>query len=117
MCHVLVIEDEPFIAMQIEGVLLDGGADTVTIAATEQDAVSSAAARRPDFVASDVRLLEGSGPAAVEAIRRMYPVPVTFITAWPEACSQCRDYADILVKPISAASLLASFKRSAPACG
>lgn len=116
MCHVLVIEDEPFIAMQIESILLEGGADTVDIVATEQDAITSAVTHRPDFVASDVRLLEGSGPAAVEVIRRMYPVPVTFITAWPDACSHCRGYADILVKPISAASLLASFKRAAPAC-
>lgn len=117
MCHVLVIEDEPFIAMQIEDVLLEGGAKTVAIAASEAEAIASALAHRPDFIASDVRLLEGTGPAAVEAIRQLYPVPVTFITAWPEACHACRSYADILTKPISASSLLASFRRAAPACG
>lgn len=87
MCHALVIEDEPFIAMQIEDILRDGGADTVTIAATEADAIAAAHAQRPGFIASDVRLLEGTGPGAVGVIRTMFAtVPVTFITAWPEAC-------------------------------
>ncbi|WP_310101096.1 response regulator [Sphingomonas sp. BE138] len=116
MCHALVIEDEPFIAMQIEDVLRDGGADTVTIAATEADAIAAAQARRPDFIASDVRLLEGTGPGAVEVIRTMFAsVPVTFITAWPEACRGL-DNVEILSKPVRATSLLDSFRRAAPNC-
>lgn len=39
MCHVLIIEDDPFIAMHIEDVLRDGGAATVVIAITEGDAI------------------------------------------------------------------------------
>ena len=116
MCHALVIEDEPFIAMQIEDVLMEGGVDTVAIATTEAEAIASAKAHRPDFIASDVKLLEGTGPAAVRAIRAMFPVPVTFITAWPDACTPPEAVDEILAKPISAASLLASFRRSVRTC-
>lgn len=116
MCHALIIEDEPFIAMQIEDVLREGGADTVTIAATQADAVEAARTVRPDFIISDVRLLEGTGPDAVVAIRSMYdPVPVTFITAWPEACHEVAS-AEVLQKPVRATALLESFKRAVPDC-
>lgn len=116
MCHALGIEDEPFIAMQIEDVLRDGGADTVTIAAAEADAIAAAQARRPDFIASDVRLLEGTGPGAVEVIRTMFAsVPVTFITAWREACRGL-DNVEISSKPVRATSLLDPFRRAAPNC-
>lgn len=116
MCHALIIEDEPFIAMQIEDVLRDAGARTVTIVATEADAVAAAKANRPDFIASDVRLIEGTGPGAVAIIRRMFAsVPVTFITAWPEACLELK-HVEVLQKPVRAASLMDSFNRAVPDC-
>jgi len=112
MCHALIIEDEPFIAMQIEDVLREGGAQTVTIAATEADAIAAARAHRPDFITSDVRLLDGTGPGAVRAIREMFArVPVIFITAWPEACLAVRE-AEVLQKPVRAITLLAAFQRA-----
>jgi CheY-like chemotaxis protein len=112
MCHALVIEDDPFIAMHIEDVLRDGGASTVIIAMTEGDAIDAARAERPDFITSDVRLLEGTGPGAVIAIRGMYDtVPVTFITAWPDACYDVAR-SEVLQKPVRAAALMDSFKRA-----
>lgn len=116
MCHALIIEDDPFIAMHIEDVLRDGGVDTVMIAMTEGDAIDAARAERPDFITSDVRLLEGTGPDAVLAIRSMYDtVPVTFITAWPEACHEVAR-TEVLQKPVRATALLESFKRAVPGC-
>ena len=116
MCHALIIEDDPFIAMHIEDVLRDGGASTVIIAMTEGDAIDAARAKRPDFITSDVRLLEGTGLDAVIAIRGMYDtVPVTFITAWPEACHEVAR-TEVLQKPVRATALLESFKRAVPDC-
>lgn len=112
MCHVLIIEDEPYIAMQIEDVLREGGAHSVTIATTEAEAVAAAQAQRPDFITSDVRLLEGTGPDAIKAIRALFAtMPVTFVTAWPEACPDLAR-TEVLQKPVTAAALLASFKRA-----
>ncbi|MBB6504000.1 CheY-like chemotaxis protein [Sphingomonas endophytica] len=116
MCHVLIIEDEPYIAMQIEDVLRAGGARSVTIATTETDAIAAAQARRPDFITSDVRLSDGTGPSAIKAIRAMFAVvPVTFVTAWPQACGDV-GRAEVLQKPVTAAALLASFRRALPGC-
>jgi CheY-like chemotaxis protein len=116
MCHVLIIEDEPFIAMQIEDVLREGGAASVTIATTEAEAVAAARDHRPDFVTSDVRLSDGTGPSAIKAIRAIFAaLPVTFVTAWPQACRNV-EQAEVLQKPVTASALLASFKRAVPDC-
>ena len=116
MCHALIIEDDPFIAMHIEDVLRDAGADTVIIAMTESDAISAARAERPDFITSDVRLSDGNGPNAIRAIRAMFAVmPVIFVTAWPEACPDLAG-TEVFQKPVTAAALLASFKRAVQNC-
>ena len=115
MCHVLIIEDEPYIAMQIEDVLREGGARSVAIATTEAGAIAAAQAQRPDFITSDVRLSDGTGPNAIRAIRAMFAVmPVTFVTAWPGACPDLAR-TEVLQKPVTASALLASFKRAVPA--
>ena len=111
MCHVLIIEDEPLVAMAIEDVLLEAGATTVDVAVSEEEAVRAAAARRPDFISSDVRLVEGTGPAAVQAIHGAYgAIPVLFVTATPEACRPCAPPGTILRKPFSAEGLTRAFR-------
>ena len=90
MCHVLVIEDEALVAMMIEDSLVEHGATSVDVAASEAEAVEAAKVQRPDFITSDVRLLEGTGPEAVAAIVRLYgDIPVLFITASPDECTDC----------------------------
>ncbi len=112
MCHVLIIEDEPMVAMLIEDTLVDAGAHSIDIAATEQDAVDAAQARRPDFITSDVTLIEGRGPAAVEAILRACgEIPVLFITATPDECRPCAPPGTILTKPFSSHLVAQAFRR------
>ncbi|RZL83682.1 MAG: response regulator [Sphingomonas sp.] len=99
MCHVLVIEDEALVAMMIEDSLVEHGATGVDVAASEADAVEAAQLHRPDFITSDVRLLEGTGLEAVAAILRLYSdIPVLFITASPDECTDCSPEA-IMRKP------------------
>lgn len=112
MCHVLIIEDEPLVAMLIEDTLVDAGADTIEIAVTQQEAIDAAHARRPDFITSDVALIEGRGPAAVAAILRACgDIPVLFITATPEECEPCAPPGDVLTKPFSSHAVAGAFRR------
>lgn len=66
MCHVLIIEDEPLIAILLQDILEEAGATSFSFAVTEQEAVDLAGQRVPAVIASDVNLLEGTGAQAVQ---------------------------------------------------
>lgn len=68
MCHVLIIEDEPMIAMAIEMMVEEEGATSWDIAVTQDEAIAAALAHPPDIITSDVRLIAGTGPLAVAEI-------------------------------------------------
>lgn len=83
--RVLVIEDEPVIALDIATMLEQNGHTVVGIAATRTEAVDLARASRPDLVLADIRLAdESSGIDAVREILSDHEVPVVFVTAYPE---------------------------------
>lgn len=83
--NVLIIEDEPIIAADIEG-LVEGLGHTVDdITATQSEAEKAAARKKPGIILADVQLADGSsGIDAVANILQQYDVPVIFITAFPE---------------------------------
>ena len=88
MCHVLIIEDEALIALDLQDMLSTAGATSFSFAETEREAVDAARIQRPDVIMSDVMLREGTGPHAVESIQgEMGPLPVIFITSTPLACA------------------------------
>ncbi|MEO7240589.1 MAG: response regulator [Sphingomicrobium sp.] len=68
----MIIEDEPLVAMEIQDILAREGATSFEIAATEKDAVAAATANEPHIITSDVKLLEGTGPAAVAEINKRF---------------------------------------------
>lgn len=83
--NVLIIEDEPIIALDLEALVKDLGHDVTGVAATRNEAVALAKSSRPGLVLADVRLADGSsGIDAVADILRAFDVPVIFITAYPE---------------------------------
>lgn len=111
-CHVLIIEDEPLIAMLVHAILEDEGATSFAFAATEDDAVMSAYSHRPDLITSDVKLIDGTGPHAVHSIHeKLGMVPVIFITGTPAQCQPCEPPGEVLCKPIVQAELAAAFHR------
>ena len=111
--HVLIIEDEPFVAMFIEDALRGAGAGTFSFACTQEEAVAAAQERRPDFITADVNLLSGTGPAAVEAIHQgAGDIPVLFITATPDACRPCAPPGDVISKPASGTDIAHRFRTS-----
>ncbi len=82
---VLIIEDEPIIAMDIETIVRDLGHDVTAIAVTRDEAVREALAERPGLVLADIQLADdSSGIDAVKDILAEFSVPVIFITAFPE---------------------------------
>jgi CheY-like chemotaxis protein len=82
---VLIIEDEPIIAMDLENLVSELGHKVVGIAATKDDAVAKARSERPGLILADINLGEGgSGIDAVSEILVSFDIPVIFITAYPE---------------------------------
>ena len=82
---VMIIEDEPIIAMDLEALLESLGHKVTGIARTEKEAIHLAAAKKPGLVLVDIQLADGSsGIDAVRNILQNISVPVIFITAFPE---------------------------------
>jgi CheY-like chemotaxis protein len=111
--HALIIEDDYLIAREIEDQLRDLGFRTFSFARSEDTAVAAAQDRRPDLITADVRLLPGSGIAAVAAIRSTQ-CPVIFITGYPPDVESALPDALILRKPFNAAELKEAVERVLP---
>ena len=99
MCHVLVIEDEPLIAMHVADIAGMRGTST-ELAEFKEAALIAARHMMPAVIVSDVDLKQGGrGPIAVATIRNeLGPVPVIFVTGTPEDCEPC-DYAHLAATP------------------
>lgn len=83
--EVMIIEDEPLIAMDIEQMVESLGHSVVGIARTRDEAVKLYKDTRPRIVLADVHLADGSsGIDAVNDILKNEAIPVIFITAFPE---------------------------------
>jgi DNA-directed RNA polymerase specialized sigma24 family protein len=83
--EVLIIEDEPIIAMDLETIVRDMGHGVTGVAVTRDEAVAAAMSRRPGLVLADIQLADdSSGIDAVKDILAQFSVPVIFITAFPE---------------------------------
>jgi CheY-like chemotaxis protein len=83
---VVIIEDEPMIAMDLESIVSSLGHQVVGPARTHSEAVALAHAEQPGLVLADIRLADGSsGLEAVNEILANCAAPVIFITAYPES--------------------------------
>lgn len=84
-CDVLIIEDEPLIALDIEQLAGSLGHNIVGVARTKTEAVELARNKRPGLILADIHLADGSsGIDAVNEMLEDFQVPVIFITAFPE---------------------------------
>jgi DNA-directed RNA polymerase specialized sigma24 family protein len=82
---VLIIEDEPMIAMDLESIVEGLGHRVTAVARTHKEAVSAAAKATPGLVLADIQLADGSsGLDAVNEMLGSFEVPVVFITAYPD---------------------------------
>ena len=83
--RVMIIEDEPIIAMDLQNIVESLGHDVVGIAATRTEAANLAGRMDADLVLADIQLADGSsGIDAVKDMLAEHDVPVIFVTAFPE---------------------------------
>jgi DNA-directed RNA polymerase specialized sigma24 family protein len=82
---ILIIEDEPLIAMDIEQMVESLGHRVVGTARTHAEATAMFKNSRARMILADIQLADGSsGIDAVNEILTAASVPVIFITAFPE---------------------------------
>jgi len=82
---VLIIEDEPIIAVDLEALVNDLGHTVTEVARTHREALAAIGRQEPGLVLADIHLADGSsGLDAVNDILSDRNVPVIFITAYPE---------------------------------
>ena len=111
--QVLIVEDEFFVALDLETTLQIAGFDVVGVASTAADAVRLAEAHQPSVVVMDIRLAgERDGiDAAIEIFER-FGIRSIFATAHNDPGTLARasraNAAGWLTKPYSSNSLLAA---------
>jgi two-component system, response regulator PdtaR len=113
--RMLVVEDEFFLAVQIEEWLLDNGLEVVDVVHTADEAIAVADTERPDLVIMDIRLAsETDGIAAALEILERTGIRCIFATAYADAATRergekARPFA-WLRKPFTADVLLGAVK-------
>jgi CheY-like chemotaxis protein len=113
MRRVLVVEDEPIVALAVQQSLLELGCE-VGLAGSAESAVAAALASPPDLVLMDIRLEgEGDGILAAERIQRQEAgTSVIFLTAYSDEATLVRAAvlapAGYLVKPFTGAQVRAA---------
>ncbi len=105
---VLVVEDDPIIAFDLESVLTDLGYHGVRLFRENESAIRWLATERPDFAILDYKLASGTSMDTAAVLLRDR-VPMVFVTGYgedlplPDAFAGC----PVLSKPIDKSALSA----------
>jgi DNA-directed RNA polymerase specialized sigma24 family protein len=112
---VLIIEDETFIAMDIEALVESLGHKVIGVARTHSEALALAKKKRPGLILADIQLADGSsGLDAVNELLGSFEAPVIFITAFPERFLTGRrpEPAFLIAKPFQLAAVSAAVSQA-----
>lgn len=89
--RILIVEDDYFVAIGLEQALIDAGLGVVGIAATAEEALELAAAKRPDLAVMDIRLAgTRDGIDAALDLLSHHGVHSVFATAHSDAPTRAR---------------------------
>lgn len=103
----LIVEDEIFVALDLERILIDAGYTVAGIAADADTALRVAPGCTFAFV--DVNLRDGpTGPEIAERIHREYGVRVVFVTANPSQIADPAGALGYIRKPFNDEAILAA---------
>ena len=103
----LIVEDEIFVALDLERILIDGGYAVGAIAADRETALEAAPGCSFAFV--DVNLRDGAtGPAIARRIAEDHGLKVVFVTANPGQIDDPDGALGYIRKPFSEGSILAA---------
>jgi CheY-like chemotaxis protein/DNA-directed RNA polymerase specialized sigma24 family protein len=106
--RILIIEDEPVIALDVAQTVTSLGHNIVGIASRASQAVQQARKTPPGLVLADIQLEDGSsGINAVQEILKATQVPVIFVTAFPERLltGEILEPAFVVTKPFDETTL------------
>lgn len=115
MTTILVVDDEPLIAMALEAALHDAGYDVVT-AANGRHALERLAEVAADLVLLDMMMPVMNGPAMLKAMAAdpaLHAIPVIILSSLPEPSIRARadGAAAILGKPYTVDAVLNAINR------
>src|SRR5947209_4425597 len=107
---VLIIEDDTFIAMELETLVEGLGHRVLGVARTHAEALALTKRKRPGLILADIQLADGSsGLEAVNELLASFEAPVIFITAYPERflTGERPEPAFLIAKPFQPATVSA----------
>ncbi|MBB5515963.1 CheY-like chemotaxis protein [Rubricella aquisinus] len=103
--RVMIIEDEPIIAMDLRSIVTTLGHSVVGVARTRDAAIALQKREAPDLILADIQLADGSSgiDAINDILSRESETPVIFITAYPERLltGERPEPAFLITKPFS----------------
>lgn len=103
----LIVEDEIFVALDLERILIDAGYAVAAIAPDSEAAF--AAAPGCDFALVDVNLRDGAtGPQIAERLCRDFGIKVVFVTANPAQIGPSEGPLGYVRKPFSDSAIVAA---------
>ena len=103
----LIVEDEIFVALDLERILVEAGYNVAGIAADQDAALSQAHGCDMAFV--DVNLRDGpTGPAIARSLSEDFGVKVVFVTANPGQIADTDGALGYISKPFSETAILAA---------
>ena len=110
---VLIVEDDPIIALDFEDTLLGFGVKTVRTAGSVARAMALIDQQPPDFALLDVNLIREKSFAVAERLRAL-KIPFAFVTGYGADVRLPAAFADTprLPKPYSTDALLVLVKRN-----
>ena len=83
--RILIVEDEPFTALEERSILRGLGYEVVGIASSGDEAVKSAEESRPDLILMDIKLAgKMDGWEATLKIQELHQIPVLYVTAYED---------------------------------
>jgi two-component system, response regulator PdtaR len=97
--RILLVEDEPMIALLLTDLLAEMGHEICAIESTETGAIAAAVRCKPGLLIVDASLREGSGVAAVEEILSAGFIPHLFISGETASVQARMPGAVVLQKP------------------
>jgi DNA-binding response OmpR family regulator len=110
--RVLLVEDDAMIGELLGEMLEEMGHRVYPVVATQADAVSAAASRRPDLMIVDVGLGTGSGIAAMDEILRAGFVTHLYMSGNVAMFRMLKPNAPVLEKPFYESELEGAISRA-----
>lgn len=107
---VLVVEDDPILALSIEDILLEAGSSRVTVCSGTRQALAALERNTPDAIVLDVHLVDrDDGWAIAELVNELGPrrPRIVFSTGNPEAIpAEIAELGTVLTKPYAPEALI-----------